>query len=96
MAAFDAICSAQKDRRLGAADLTLPYPTLPYLRKVRTSVQFGVDNEQTRLRAQGSIFSRRPLDAPLSTLAWCAGACQHESRAGRHGLLPQGARLGRE
>ena len=42
MAAFDAICSAQKDRRLGASDLTLPYPTLPYLRKVRTRVQFGV------------------------------------------------------
>ena len=42
IAAFDAICSAQKDRRLGASDLTLPYPTLPYLRKVRTRAQFGV------------------------------------------------------
>ena len=30
MAAFDAICSAQKDRRLGASHLQL-YLTLPYL-----------------------------------------------------------------
>ena len=41
MAAFDAICSAQKDRRLGASHLTLPYPTLPYLRKVSMSLQLG-------------------------------------------------------
>ena len=50
MAAFDAICSAQKDRRLGASHLTLPYPILPYLRKVRTSVQFGLGSVLVRVR----------------------------------------------
>ena len=35
MAAFDAICSAQKDRRLGASDLTLPYNAINQQRQER-------------------------------------------------------------
>ena len=57
MAAFDAICSAQKDRRLGASDLTLPYPTLPYLRKVPTSLQFGVSQTWLVLKTTKFIKS---------------------------------------
>ena len=46
----------RKDRRLGASNLTLAYPTLPYLRKVRMQVQLRV-SRSTRLRhgrARGS------------------------------------------
>ena len=93
IAAFDAICSAQKDRRLGASDLTLPYPTLPYLRKVRTRVQFGVVTGGNAVVTWGCVrgdtsraLSCRPLLAlPLRLAAARVNDEQDEVARARYG-----------
>ena len=54
IAAFDAICSAQKDRRLGASDLTLPYNAINQQRQERPRY-LSTDQPDTRSR---SLLSR--------------------------------------
>ena len=92
MAAFDAICSAQKDRRLGASHLTLPYPTLPYLRKVRTRVQFGVVTGGNAVVTWGCVRGDTPDERSLLPPLWpvrcpCVLAVCRRSQAHGNGRL---------
>ena len=85
IAAFDAICSAQKDRRLGASDLTLPYPTLPYLRKVRTRVQFGVVTGGNAVVTWGCVRGDTSRALSCRPLCVCPAVLACASRSQSHG-----------